>query len=108
MFLPSSDDPGSWDPAVEPSTCASEGQDLAKQETLEAETALVSNLHMRAVRVLTLCSIPVNATILVERALSICSTMVILEVRRPTAFEIDESPHERSKHIPELFELRIG
>ena len=62
MFLFSSDDPGSWDlAAVEPSTCQSEGQDLAEPETLEAETVLVSILHMRALESARMyCSISVT------------------------------------------------
>ena len=37
VFLPSSEDPGSWDPAaVQPSTCPGKGQDLAEPETLES------------------------------------------------------------------------
>ena len=41
VFLLSSDDPGPWDPvAVEPSTCSSEGQDLAEPDTLDAEAAM--------------------------------------------------------------------
>ena len=51
VFLLSLDDPGPWDPAaVEPSTCSSEGQDLAEPVTFDAEVAYVSTLHKRAVR----------------------------------------------------------
>ena len=93
VFLPSSDDPVSWDnAAVEQSICPSEGHDLAEPEALEAEAAFVSILHKRAVgelticvRELTFCSIFVNETILAQRVLTIWSTLVILEVRRPTA-----------------------
>ena len=78
VFLPSSHDPGSWDPAaVEPSTCPSKGQDLAELETHEAEAAYVSTLHMRAVRALKFCSISANAAILLEK-------VVTLEVMRTT------------------------
>ena len=84
VFLFSSEDPGSWDPAaVEPPICPSEGRDLAEPETLEAEAAFVSILHMRAVRELafcvkqlTFCSISVNEPILAQKALTICSTLV--------------------------------
>ena len=37
---------GPWDPAaVEPSTCSSEGQDLAEPDTLDADAAYVSTSH---------------------------------------------------------------
>ena len=43
VFLLSLDDPGPWDPAaVEPSTCSSEGQDLAEPEIFDADAAYVS------------------------------------------------------------------
>ena len=58
VFLLSLGDPGPWDPAaVEPSTCSSEGQDRAEPDTSDAESADVSTLHKRAVRVLIFCSI---------------------------------------------------
>ena len=82
VFLFSSEDPGSWDPAaVEPSICPSEDHDLSEPETLEAEAAFVSILHMRAMREfcvkqLTFCSIAANEPILAQKALTICSTLV--------------------------------
>ena len=45
---------------MEPSTCSSEGQDLAEPDTFDAEAAYVSTLHKRAVRVLKFCSISVS------------------------------------------------
>ena len=40
MFPLSLDDPGPWDPAaVEPSTCSSEGQDLAEPDIFDADAA---------------------------------------------------------------------
>ena len=93
VFLLSSEDPGSWDPvAVEPTACPSTFQDLAEPETFEAEATSVSILYMRAVReltfclrALTFCCISAKNEILAERVLTICSTVVILEVTRPTA-----------------------
>ena len=97
VFLLSSDDPGPWDPrdpvAVEPLLCPSMSHDLAESEPLETDVAFVSNLQMRAVReltfsvkVLTFCSIAAKNAILAERALTVCSTLVILEVTIPTAY----------------------
>ena len=67
-------------------------QDLAEWEPLETDVAFVSILHMRAVReltfsvrVLTFCSNAANDAILAERAVTVCSTLVILEVIAPTA-----------------------
>ena len=96
IFLLSFDDPGPWDPrdpvAVEPSLCPSIFQDLAEPDPLETDVAFVSILHMRAVReltfsvrVLTFCSNAANDAILAERALTVCSTLAILEVTIPTA-----------------------
>ena len=96
VFLLSSEDPGPWEPrdlvAVEPSLCPSEFQEHAEPEPLEAEAAFVSILHMRAVReltfsvrVLTFCSNAANDAILAESALTVCSTLAILEVTIPTA-----------------------
>ena len=67
--------------------------DLAESEPLETDVAFVSILHMRAVRELTFsvrvltpfCSNAANDAILAERALSVCSTLAILEVTIPTA-----------------------
>ena len=96
VLLLSSDDPGPWDPrgpvAVEPSPCPSTFQELAEPEPPEADVAFVKILHMRAVReltfcamVLTFCCIAANNAISTTRVLTICSTLVILEVTAPTA-----------------------
>ena len=76
----------------EPPLCPSKFQELAEPEPLETDVAFVSILHVRAVReltvsvtVLTFGSIAANNAILEERALTVCSTLVILEVTIPTA-----------------------
>ena len=85
VFLLSSDDPRPWDPrdtvAVEPSLCPSKFQELAELEPPEEEVAPASILHMRVVREMTFCSISANAAILVEKVLTICLMLVILDVR---------------------------
>ena len=97
--------------------------DLAESEPLETSVAFVSILHMRAVseltfsvRVLTFRSIAANNAILAERALTVCSTLEILEVTIPTAslrdldvvVRICESTREWKQNISELFELCVG
>ena len=67
--------------------CPSMFHDLAESEPLEADVVFVSILQIRAVgelifsvRVLTLCSNAAHDAILAEKALTVCSTLAILEV----------------------------
>ena len=90
MFLLSSDDPWSMGPQ-RPSGCGAFHY-LAESEPLETYVAFVSILQMRAVReltfsvrVLTFCSNAANDAILAERALTVCSTLAILDVTISTA-----------------------
>ena len=98
VFLPSSDDPGSWNPAaVEPSICPGEGHDLAEPETLEAEAAHFDLAHA--------C---------IEGADDLCEGADILfDIGNPGSeethgVEIGKSPHEWPQHISELFGLCIA
>ena len=74
--------------AVEPSFCPSKFQDLAEPETQHAEAKYASIFHMRAVTELKFCSISANAAILAEKVLTICSILVILDVRRTSELEM--------------------
>ena len=74
---------GPWDQrdtvAVEPPLCLSTCQELAEPERLEANVAFASIWHIRAVREMKSSSIAANRATLAHGALTVCSTLVILE-----------------------------
>ena len=96
VFLLSSKDPGSRDPAaVEQSTCPSEGQE-PQLETLEAEAAPASKAATRAARLPTLCSTLVT---LVVKAVTDCVSdrMLFSNLVNPcTSMGIDASTPRRA------------
>ena len=68
--------------AVEPSTCSSEGQDLAEPETFDADAACVWTLLIRAAKVLKFCFISASLFAKSPGVFVICESIRDIQVVR--------------------------